>query len=427
MSDESTDTAPSAPDLSVWDAEKLPIMAPTGTPSPLREVYAAVAEAVFNAWEARYSPTFDAINAFKEAIAVPLTNALGNAGTMLAQNEIWLQAHAPEAFAAFQAAMEEAKNINHACGYVILGQVNASPTAYLAAQRPFDAYSLMGRIRKETCLAAARHSQPTSAGDVSDEYPKEAIEALEAAMLASHSPRESPLLARRAPITSLAKLLEFAEKRRAEIDLDGRNIVILCASASDLAWLWESMAAMGGTLPPRPPVVGRDWLAAAPLRDGQTLEGLRAEAVFDAYNEVIQFCEERIKGTGGGSDGKTNAKASGLGKKAKRSTQKGEAQVKLISALTAHHKYADGGCQNQEPIGNNELADRAGVDKSTSSDFFAKFFQSKDEKGSGHAKYQAICRRNFGKVLDVLKLMNNEFSVDDLYGGTPPNETERHG
>jgi hypothetical protein len=38
--------------------------------------------------------------------------------------------------------------------------------------------------------------------------------------------------------------------------------------------------------------------------------------------------------------------------KSKRSTEKGEAQTKLIAALTKHHQYADGGCLNFEPTGN---------------------------------------------------------------------------
>src|SRR5262249_14849373 len=48
-------------------------------------------------------------------------------------------------------------------------------------------------------------------------------------------------------------------------------------------------------------------------------------------------------------------------KRAKRSTEPGEAREKLIAALTKHHKYAEASCLNQEPIGNNQLARLADV------------------------------------------------------------------
>src|SRR5262249_8094099 len=59
----------------------------------------------------------------------------------------------------------------------------------------------------------------------------------------------------------------------------------------------------------------------------------------------------------------------------KRSTERGEGRAKLIAALTKHHQYAEGGCLNLEPIGNNELAKAAGVSPSTASAFFNDKFQ----------------------------------------------------
>jgi hypothetical protein len=44
---------------------------------------------------------------------------------------------------------------------------------------------------------------------------------------------------------------------------------------------------------------------------------------------------------------------------------RGEAEAKLIAALTKHHQYADGSCLNLEPVGNNELARIAEVSEST--------------------------------------------------------------
>lgn len=103
--------------------------------------------------------------------------------------------------------------------------------------------------------------------------------------------------------------------------------------------------------------------------------------------------------------------------KKKRSTTKGEGPAKLISALTKHHKYSDGGCLNLEPIGNNELARLAVVSESTASDFFAKKFQ-------GYEKYRTVCR-DAGKLADSLKVLNGEFSPHELYGRRPADEDDR--
>jgi hypothetical protein len=103
--------------------------------------------------------------------------------------------------------------------------------------------------------------------------------------------------------------------------------------------------------------------------------------------------------------------------KTKRSTERGEGQVKLIAALTKHHQYGEAGCLNQMPIGNNELARLAGVNQATASAFFKAKFQ-------GHAKYRAVCR-DAGRLADTLKVLNGEFSPHDLYGRRPPDEDTR--
>jgi hypothetical protein len=101
----------------------------------------------------------------------------------------------------------------------------------------------------------------------------------------------------------------------------------------------------------------------------------------------------------------------------KRSTERGEGQAKLIAALTKHHQYADGGCLNLEPIGNNELAKAAGVSPSTASAFFKNQFE-------GHTEYKALCR-DTGLLVAVIKLLNNEFSPHNLYSRRPPGEDDR--
>lgn len=97
-----------------------------------------------------------------------------------------------------------------------------------------------------------------------------------------------------------------------------------------------------------------------------------------------------------------------VGQIPKRSTERGEGRAKLIAALTKHHQYADGGCLNLEPIGNNKLGKAAGVSPSTASVFFKNNFQ-------GHTKYKALCR-DAGTVTAALKLLNDEFAPYRLLG-----------
>jgi len=104
----------------------------------------------------------------------------------------------------------------------------------------------------------------------------------------------------------------------------------------------------------------------------------------------------------------------GTTKKPKKSTQRGEARRKIIAALSKHHQYADGGCLNCEPIGNNELARQAEVAESTASAFFEKQFQ-------GHDQYRVLCRKQ-GDLAAALKLLNGKFSPHILYGRNPPGE-----
>ncbi len=104
-------------------------------------------------------------------------------------------------------------------------------------------------------------------------------------------------------------------------------------------------------------------------------------------------------------------------KQPKRSTTSGEAHEKLIAALTKHHLYADGSCVNFEPIGNNELARRADVDRATASKFFKDEFK-------GHAKYKAHCR-DTSTLIATLKLLNDEFAPHHLNGQCPDGGDDR--
>ena len=103
--------------------------------------------------------------------------------------------------------------------------------------------------------------------------------------------------------------------------------------------------------------------------------------------------------------------------KPKRSSECGEGRIKLIAALTKHHKYADGSCLHLVPIGNNALARMAGVSQSTASAFLA------DEFG-GYRAYQSLCT-DPKKLVCSLKLLNQEYSPYHLFGARPPGEDDR--
>lgn len=98
-------------------------------------------------------------------------------------------------------------------------------------------------------------------------------------------------------------------------------------------------------------------------------------------------------------------------KASRRSTAKGEARTKIISALAQHHHYDNGSCLFSEPIGVNQLAGLADVGSATVSGFFNTKF-NEGEKG-GHAKYRRACRN--GKLGDSLKLLLREFPPSILF------------
>ena len=111
--------------------------------------------------------------------------------------------------------------------------------------------------------------------------------------------------------------------------------------------------------------------------------------------------------------------------KAKRSTMKGEAEVKLIGALTKHHQYAEGGCMNRDPIGNNILAENAKVGKGSANRFFNKWFGSTKKAKDGYKNYRIACNDK-GKLIAFLKTMNGDMPRpgEVLFGHHVPDEAE---
>jgi hypothetical protein len=124
------------------------------------------------------------------------------------------------------------------------------------------------------------------------------------------------------------------------------------------------------------------------------------------------FGLENSTGLAGDDDTLTEpATASATVKKPKRSTERGDGRAKLIPALTKHHEYADGGCLNWEPVGNNELARLADVAPSTASAFFKKEFES-------HTKYKQFCHREANLIAKLMSL-NGETIPPELFNPLP--------
>ena len=101
-------------------------------------------------------------------------------------------------------------------------------------------------------------------------------------------------------------------------------------------------------------------------------------------------------------------------KRVKRSAQPDEARLKLIGALTAHHHYANGVCENWQPAGNNQIARDAEVQPGTASKFFKSEF-------GGYVKYRYACGQP-ATLIASLKLLNGEFSPILLMGSVSPRE-----
>lgn len=98
----------------------------------------------------------------------------------------------------------------------------------------------------------------------------------------------------------------------------------------------------------------------------------------------------------------------------KRSTEKGEARVKLVAGLTKHHKYDQGGCLNFEPIGCNKLARQTKVVQATASAFFKEVFGS-------HLGYKLACA-NESALIAKLLVLNSDYAAMNTFGHTPPGE-----
>src|SRR5262245_28107325 len=153
--------------------------APAHTPSPLREVYDRVAEAVRVACTLRK----DMINSRHDMplfipAACALATARNAANDALQDREIWLRTNAASVWEACRAALEAIEPVNHACSHVLVSSgasacdhlggdfVPCPPSgwcrdwggdtrAYFAAVPTVDERAILESMRRET-IAATR-------------------------------------------------------------------------------------------------------------------------------------------------------------------------------------------------------------------------------------------------------------------------------
>lgn len=200
--------------------------------------------------------------------------------------------------------------------------------------------------------------------------------------------------------------LKTMRQLRAEVTkLSGRPFSVVEALPLTAFWIKPDHSEQ-----PAPPLVEGETPATNAA--GQVNEA-RSPASPDLHPPPLATSGEAVLGSEAG--GALQAKQYPSQPKRKKSTQKGEARTKLISALTKHHKYSNGGCGNLEPIGNNELARLADVDKGSASQFFADEFD-------GHTNYRTIFCTNSAKLVYSLKLLNGEVSPKILQHGLPASE-----
>jgi hypothetical protein len=104
------------------------LSAPIGTPQPLRNVYAAVAAAVYDASNLQHEIALKDCSPLDfKALAFGLATAWRTARNKLLREERWFAVNAGEAFCCFVQVLGEVGRINHACGHVVLADQSADP------------------------------------------------------------------------------------------------------------------------------------------------------------------------------------------------------------------------------------------------------------------------------------------------------------
>jgi hypothetical protein len=151
------------------DTREAPLVAPAGTPSPLREAFDAVAAALFEAAEMRRCPPSGWPMFEDQARALAAAREI--AGGRYAAAELLLQAAADEnGRCSHQEALSATARINDACGHVMLRLVPPhEAAAHIRAVPAFNLAEMLRAMRRQTARAAlplqARAHQQTAPND----------------------------------------------------------------------------------------------------------------------------------------------------------------------------------------------------------------------------------------------------------------------
>ena len=154
--------------------------------------------------------------------------------------------------------------------------------------------------------------------------------------------------------------------------------------------------------------LNRRVVRSGPAKVGISNWNEGAVSFVDAFKEMIASSpaktdrsEPTIDHSNPANEIAFHARKNGKPRRPKRSTQKGEARDKIISAFSLHHNYGFEGEIITHPIGSNELARNANVGTSTTSRFFEDIF-------GGYPGYRRICYRDPHKLQQTLERLNGE-------------------
>jgi hypothetical protein len=137
------------------DTREVSLEAPAGTPPPLREVYEAIAQALFDASEMRRCPP-TARGVFEDQ-ARSLSRAWRASWKKYTLVELQLQAEAESGGCAHQGALNAICRVNDACGHVMRGSVPFDQvTEHLQSVPTLNVAKLLRAMRRQTSRAALR-------------------------------------------------------------------------------------------------------------------------------------------------------------------------------------------------------------------------------------------------------------------------------
>ncbi len=229
------------------------------------------------------------------------------------------------------------------------------------------------------------------------------------------------------PCETLDKLHEACRIVQQRL-IDHESSGMLASSTVCVNELWDAAVKMDRATPiptrPRFPEIDCDKPTPKTL----------ANDVIESLNLLRDwaFAEKKAQtGTGGpgeGGQGGTEPVDNGKQKhgNSKKSTFRGEARAKIISALSMHHKYENGQCDKSTgPIVSNKLARQADVGKAS----VTRFFQGEFPDG-GRTEYNRTCG-NYDQLVRFLQRLNDESLPPrthslkpDMYEGDAPDKYE---